>query len=76
MGGLSTNISGDFSVNVDVGFLIENVELIGRVKDTMVSGNIYNALNNVIELSNNSRWYWSNIYNPDMLLGGFTVTAE
>ncbi len=76
MGGLSTNISGDFSVNVDVGFLIENGELIGRVKDTMISGNIYNALNSVIELSNNPQWHWSNIYNPDMLLGGFTVTAQ
>ena len=76
MGGLSTNISGDFSVNVDVGFLIENGKLIGRVKDTMISGNIYNALNNVIELSNNPQWHWSNTYNPDMLVGGFTVTAQ
>ena len=76
MGGLTTNISGDMSVNVDIGFLIENGELVGRVKDTMVSGNIYTALNNVLELSNNPRWYWSNIYNPDMLIDGFMVTSK
>lgn len=75
MGGLTTNISGDISVNVDVGFLIEKGELTGRVKDTMVTGNIYTALNNVLELSNDRRWYWSHIYNPDMLLGGFTITS-
>ena len=77
MGGLTTNISGDMSVNVDVGFLIEKGELIGRVKDTMVSGNIYNALsdNNVLELSNSPKWHWSNIYNPDVLIGGFMVTG-
>ena len=76
MGGLTTNISGDISVNVDIGFLIEKGELVGRVKDTMVSGNVYTALNNVLELSNDRRWYWSQIYNPDMLLGGFHVTAK
>lgn len=75
MGGLTTNISGDMSVNVDLGFLIEKGELVGRVKDTMVSGNIYTALNNVLELSNYSKWYWSNIYNPDMLVDGLTITT-
>ncbi len=76
MGGMTTNISGDMSVNVDIGFLIEKGELIGRVKDVMISGNIYNALNNVVELSNNPRWYWSNIYSPDILVEGFTISAK
>jgi len=76
MGGLTSNVSGDLSVNVDIGFLIENGEIIGRVKDTMISGNIYTALNNIIELSNNPRFYWSNIYNPDMLIDSFTVTTK
>ena len=76
MGGLSTNISGNMSLNIDMGFLIEKGEIKGRVKDTMISGNIYNALNNVIDLSNESKCYWSQIYNPDMLLDGFTITSK
>lgn len=76
MGGLTTNISGDMSVNIDTGFLIEKGEIIGRVKDTMISGNMYTALNNIIELSNSSRFYWSNVYNPDMLVSGLTISAE
>lgn len=75
MGGLTANISGDISMNIDLGFLIEKGEIVGRVKDTMISGNIYNALNNVLELSNNSKWYWSEMYNPDMLLDGFMVSS-
>lgn len=75
IGGLTANISGDISMNVDLGFLIEKGEIVGRVKDTMISGNVYNALNNILELSNNSRWYWSEMYNPDMLLDGFVVTS-
>lgn len=76
MGGLSTNISGDMSVNIDTGFLIEKGEIIGRVKDTMISGNIYTALNNIIEVSNKSDFYWSNVYNPDMLISGLTISIE
>lgn len=76
MGGLTTNISGDMSVNIDTGFLIEKGEIVGRVKDTMISGNIYTALNNILELSNNPRFYWSNIYNPDMLVSGLTISVE
>ncbi len=76
MGGLSSNVSGEISVNVDLGFLIEKGEIVGRVKDTMASGNVYNAFSNVLELSNSPKWYWSNIYSPDMLLGGLTITAK
>lgn len=75
IGSLTTNISGDTSFNLDLGFLIENGEVVGRLKDTMVSGNIYTALNNVIEISNDPRWYWSSTYNPDLLLDSFNVTS-
>lgn len=76
MGGLSANISGDISVNVDIGFLIEGGRITGRVKDTMVSGNIYNSLNNVLEISNNPQWHGTNIYCADILLDKFTITSR
>jgi PmbA protein len=76
MGGLSSNISGDISINVDIGFLIENGEITGRIKDTMVSGNVYNSLNNVIEISNNPQWHGTNIYCADILLDGFTIASR
>ena len=76
MGALSSDISGDISLNIEFGCLIENGEIKGRVKDTMISGNVYEVLNNVIEFSDTCKWYWSNIYSPDMLLDGFTVASK
>ncbi|MEK7353075.1 MAG: TldD/PmbA family protein, partial [Chloroflexota bacterium] len=42
MGATQGNVlGGDFSGNVLLGYKIENGKIVGRVKDTMVSGNIY-----------------------------------
>ena len=49
MGAHSGNIlNGDFSVGVSTGFLIENGKITARVKDCMISGNVYDTLNNVV----------------------------
>jgi len=45
--GGGSSISGDF-FNVDLGFLVQN--RLGRVKDTMVAGNVYTALKHVVAL--------------------------
>jgi len=51
MGAHSGNIlNGDFSVGVSTGFMIENGVLTGRVKDCMLSGNVYDVLNRVIDI--------------------------
>jgi PmbA protein len=49
--GQSNLLAGDFSLNVDLGYKIENGQIIGRVKDTMVSGNTYDALRHIAGLS-------------------------
>ena len=53
MGILMSNlIAGDFSGNVALGFKVENGKLRGRVKNTMVAGNIYRLLrDNLIAIS-------------------------
>jgi PmbA protein len=42
--------NGDYSVGVNPGFYVENGEIIGRVKDAMVAGNIYETLKNVVDV--------------------------
>jgi len=44
-------INGDFSCNVGLGFRIRNGEIVGRVKNTMVAGNVYELLASGVELS-------------------------
>jgi len=49
--GQSNIINGDFSCNVGLGYRIENGEIVGRVKNTMVAGNLYELFSGNIELS-------------------------
>jgi PmbA protein len=49
-GGQSNMLAGDFSFNVSLGFRIKNGKIIGRVKNTMVAGNTYDIMNNIVGL--------------------------
>jgi PmbA protein len=42
-GGQSNLLAGDFSLNVSLGYKIENGAVTGRIKDVMVAGNFYDA---------------------------------
>lgn len=67
-------ISGDFSVNIDLGYRIHRGKLVGRVKDTMVAGNIYTALKDNVELGSDGDWNGS-CYTPSVLLDGLSITS-
>ncbi len=67
-------ISGDFSVNIDLGYRIHRGKLVGRVKDTMVAGNIYAALKDNVELGSDADWNGS-CYTPSVLLDGLSITS-
>ncbi|WP_019502315.1 TldD/PmbA family protein [Pseudanabaena sp. PCC 6802] len=68
-------ISGDFSVNIDLGYRVKNGAIVGRVKDTMVTGNAYTALQNLIQLGGDNEWQGS-IYLPSMIVDSLTVTSR
>lgn len=73
--GGGAGISGEFSINVDLGFRIENGEIVGRVKDTMIAGNVYTALKNLIELGGDAEWNGS-CYTPSLIVEGLSVTGR
>ncbi|MBE9194546.1 TldD/PmbA family protein, partial [Synechocystis sp. LEGE 06083] len=72
--GGGADISGDFSINVDLGYRVQNGEITGRVKDTMVSGNVYELLSQVIALGSDRRWQGS-CATPSIILDGVSITA-
>jgi len=49
--GQSNTITGEFSTNLDLAFLIENGEITGRIKDCMISDNLFQMLSEEIILS-------------------------
>jgi PmbA protein len=48
LGAHSGNIpNGDYSVGINSGLYVENGEILGRVKDVMIAGNVYETLSSV-----------------------------
>ena len=68
-------ISGDFSINIDLGYRVENGQVTGRIKDTMVSGNIYTALKQLIKLGGDADWNGS-CYTPSLIVDGLSSTGK
>ncbi|MDJ0615212.1 MAG: TldD/PmbA family protein [Calothrix sp. MO_192.B10] len=68
-------MSGDFSINVDLGYQVKNGQIIGRVKDTMVTGNIYSALKQLVKLGSDADWNGS-CYTPSLIVEGLSVIGK
>jgi PmbA protein len=76
LGAHSGNIpNGDFSIGIAPGLFVENGEIIGHVKDIMAAGNIYDTLNNIIDIENVRHKCFSGHF-PSMLLDNLSVTAK
>jgi len=50
--------NGDYSIGANPCFYVRNGEIVGRVKDVMVSGNVYETLQNVIAVGNRAETIW------------------
>jgi len=74
--GQSNILAGEFSVNLDLGYKVEQGKIVGRVKDTMVAGNIFEAFSNLVDLSDRAEWVGSGSYVPHILFSGLGVAAR
>lgn len=68
-------LGGDFSGNVLLGYRVNKGKLVGRVKDTMVTGNIYEALKDVV-ISNKARWVGGIVLTPPILCPRLAVSTK
>lgn len=73
--GGGAGISGDFSINVDLGYRVRKGQIVGRVKDTMVSGNVYTALKQLVALGSDAEWNGA-CYTPSLIVEGLSVTGR
>lgn len=69
-------LGGDFSGNVLLGYKVENGEVIGRVKDTMVSGNIYQILKDIIAVGSTTRWVGGFLQTPHLYCSNLSVASK
>ncbi len=71
--GQGNPISGAFSNPVGLGYVIEDGEIVGRVKDLAIAGNIYELLQEIGGLSHESIWVGGRYQLPYILLNELNV---
>jgi PmbA protein len=77
MGAEQGNIlGGDFSGNVLLGYKVESGKIVGRVKDTMVSGNVYQALKDITAIGSEAKWVGGSVYTPHIYCPNLSVTSK
>jgi len=74
-GGQSNVLAGEFAFNVELGFKVENGEVAGRLKDTMVACNIFDIFNRIRAIG--SKLYdWAGVRSPHFYIDEINVTGK
>ncbi len=77
MGATQGNIlGGDFSGNVLLGYKVESGKIVGRVKDTMVSGNIYQILKQITAIGSEAKWVGGFLNTPPLYCPSVAVASK
>ena len=69
-------LGGEVSGNVLLGYRIQNGELVGRVKDTLIAGNVYDILKKVIAIGSEPEWVGGGLCAPHVAINGLTVSRK
>lgn len=72
--GQSNILGGEFSANVDLGFLIQNGEIAGRVKNCMITGNLFDFFSRII-MAEDQKSVYSRCRVPGVLFDRISVAA-
>ncbi len=73
--GQGNTLGGDFGGNVLLGYKVEKGKITGRVKDTMISGNVYEALRQVVS-GREARWVEGTVFTPPLYCPAISVAAS
>lgn len=76
LGAWAGNIeSGDFSAQVHLGYRVEGGQIVGRVKNAMVSGNIFDALADLAAIGDEAVWVSGSFKVPYLGFNSLAVTG-
>jgi len=73
--GQGNELGGDFKANVLLGYRIEDGRIVGRVKDTVISGNVYDVLSRVEAVSSEPQWVYGSVRTPAFRCLGVEVAS-
>jgi PmbA protein len=69
-------LGGDFGGNVLLGYKVVNGEIVGRVKDTMIAGNVYQVLKELLGIGQETRWVGGVLQTPHLYCSGVSVATK
>ena len=75
--GQGNTLAGEFSNNVSLGFLVRRGEIAGRVKNTMIAGNIYELLKeHLIGIADHAEWAFGMLRVPAIAVDRVGVASQ
>jgi len=69
-------ISGAFANTLGLAYKIERGEIVGRVKDVSIAGNVYDVLGDIAAVSRESEWVYGGIKLPYVFLPALNVVSK
>jgi PmbA protein len=69
-------LGGDFGGNVLLGYKVESGEVVGRVKDTMIAGNVYQVLKELLGIGQEARWVGGILQTPPLYCSRVSVVTK
>jgi PmbA protein len=69
-------LAGEFSANVHLGYKVERGRIVGRVKDTMVTGNVFEALADLTAIGDASFWVGGELKAPHLYFRSLSVASK
>ena len=73
--GQSNILAGEFNANVLLGYRIEGGQITGRLKNTVINGNVYTALKEIRGLGSDATWLGGSFQTPSIHCGGVSVAT-
>ncbi len=77
IGAGQTNIlGGEFGGNILLGYKVEGGEITGRVKDTVVSGNVYEVLSKLGAVGQETKWVGDSVCAPALYCQELAIASQ
>lgn len=77
MGAWAGNVlAGEFSGNIHLGYKVENGRIVGRVKDTVLSGNVFSALKSLAAIGAEAVWVNGSAKLPALYFKGLSIASR
>ena len=74
--GQSNILGGEFKANVLLGYRVKGGEIVGRVKNTLISGNVYSTFNKIRSMEKKAHWIGGALKVPAICCDGINVATS